>query len=106
MPAIFVMNKSNHSKNILSKMGRKRMQDKIILYTREKCPLCDEAKEEMAKLRHLGYEIEEIDIYQDDELIERFGLMIPVVEYNGEILQYGQVDAYTVKRLLQNCHTF
>jgi hypothetical protein len=36
--------------------------------------------------------IEEVDIEKSDDLTERYGLMIPVVEWDGEEIQYGQVD--------------
>ena len=57
------------------------------------CPLCDKAKlilEEIEK--ELGIQYEEIDINNNDELTELYGLMIPVVEWQGEIVQYGQMD--------------
>ncbi|WP_409295394.1 glutaredoxin family protein [Peribacillus sp. SCS-26] len=65
----------------------------LIFYTRSQCPLCTKAKD---VLEVLGAEhdisIKEIDIHSSDELVERFGLMIPVVEWKGEVLQYGQID--------------
>ncbi len=43
--------------------------------------------------KELGIQYEEIDIYNNrDELTELYGLMIPVVEWQGEIVQYGKVD--------------
>ena len=71
------------------------MLNKLRLYSREKCPLCDHAKlvlEEVQK--ELGIQYEEIDIYSSDELTKLYGLMIPVVEWQGEIIQYGQVNKY------------
>ena len=57
------------------------------------CPLCDKAKLILADIkRELGIQYEEIDINNRDELTELYGLMIPVVEWQGEIVQYGQVD--------------
>jgi glutaredoxin len=75
----------------------------LVLYSREKCPLCDKAKILLDELKEeLDFSYREVDIYQDDELIERFGLMIPVLESNGEIIQYGIIDqvrlrAYFIK---------
>lgn len=71
------------------------MTEKLRLYSRTECPLCEKAKlvlEEVQK--ESGVQYEEIDIYNNDELTELFGLMIPVVEWQGEIIQYGQVDKY------------
>jgi hypothetical protein len=50
------------------------------------------------------FEIIEKDIEESDELTEKFGLMIPVIELEGEILQYGQIDFFTLsKRLHEKC---
>lgn len=69
------------------------MSRKLRLYSREACPLCDKAKLILADIkRELGIQYEEIDINSRDELTELYGLMIPVVEWQGEIVQYGQVD--------------
>jgi hypothetical protein len=69
------------------------LSGKLLLYSREKCPLCDKAKLMLEDIkRELGIQYEEIDIYSRDELTELYGLMIPVVEWRGEILQYGQID--------------
>jgi hypothetical protein len=66
---------------------------KLLLYSRKKCPLCDKAKLVLEDIkRELGIQYEEIDIYSRDELTELYGLMIPVVEWQGEIIQYGQVN--------------
>lgn len=69
----------------------------LLLYSREKCPLCDKAKailDEVAS--EVGISYKEIDIYSDEDLLERFGLMIPVVEWQGEIIQYGNIDKYSL----------
>ncbi|PLT32189.1 glutaredoxin family protein [Bacillus sp. V5-8f] len=67
--------------------------NEFILYTREKCPLCNKAKailDEVAMVTGITYK--EFDIYSDDELLERFGLMIPVLEWQGAVIQYGMID--------------
>lgn len=77
------------------------IQNEWILYTRNNCPLCDKAKRIIERVKQdEGFNYREIDIYTDDELTERFGLMIPVIEWQGEIVQYGQVDE---RRLRQFC---
>ncbi|WP_026694503.1 glutaredoxin family protein [Peribacillus kribbensis] len=74
----------------------------IQFYTREKCPLCVKAKGILNDLQpELGFEIDEIDIYSDDGLIERFGLMIPVIEHDGKIVQYGQVNKEEIRKRFQ-----
>ncbi|MBM7551351.1 glutaredoxin family protein [Thalassobacillus pellis] len=75
---------------------------KVILYTKENCCLCDEAKEllEILKYEH-DFTIIEKDIYQDDELLERYQIEIPVVVIEGEELNCEQIDLFSLKKRLQ-----
>ncbi|QFT90571.1 hypothetical protein FIU87_18155 [Bacillus sp. THAF10] len=75
----------------------------LTFYTKVDCPLCDKAKRKLQELQQdLNFTIEEKDIYQDDALLEKYQLMIPVVEHEGEMLAYGQVVKEEVrKRLLE-----
>ena len=73
----------------------------VIFYTRSQCGLCEDAKITLKLLQdELNFEILEKDIEESDDLTERFGLMIPVVELDGEILQYGQIDYFTLSKRL------
>ncbi|MGM0829856.1 MAG: glutaredoxin family protein [Bacillota bacterium] len=75
--------------------------NQVIFYTRNQCGLCEDAKITLKLLQdEMGFSIEERDIDKNDDLTERFGLMIPVVELNGEILQYGQIDYFTLSKRL------
>lgn len=71
-------------------------------YTRDKCELCEEGKM-LLQLLQKDYPINilEKDIDASDELTERFGLMIPVVEINGEIIQYGRIDMVALEEKLK-----
>lgn len=72
----------------------------IHFYTKTKCPLCDKAKQSLAELKEeLSFQVKEHDIYQDDQLLEKYQLMIPVIEINEEIVAYGQI----VKDSLKSC---
>lgn len=64
----------------------------ITLFTRANCPLCDEAKL-MLKLVQEDFDIDwtEVDIESDDALHEKYMLMIPVIERNGETIIYGNI---------------
>lgn len=69
----------------------------IRLYTRKQCPLCQDAKEILLQLQDdYTFELREIDIEQSDEWTEKYGLMIPVIEINHQIVQYGNIDAFTI----------
>jgi glutaredoxin len=72
------------------------------MYSRNSCPLCTEALEELEKLKNdMEIEIEVVDIYSDDALLEKYQLMIPVVEYRGLVLGYGKIKKdFIRKRLL------
>lgn len=73
----------------------------VHFYTKENCPLCDHALIILEDLQEeLGFTIEERDIHENDEWLERYGLMIPVVQVNGEDLQYGKIDRISVRNRL------
>lgn len=75
----------------------------VHFYTRPGCHLCDDARM-MLKLvqEDVPFQIEEHNIEEDDQLHEKYMLMIPVVEYQGEIIQYGNVDYVTLMVALEN----
>ncbi|WP_307258249.1 glutaredoxin family protein [Oikeobacillus pervagus] len=74
----------------------------VFFYTRKKCPLCEEAKLNLQLVSEdIEIKIHEIDIETDDQLIEEYGLMIPVVKCQGNLIQYGQVDYVTLRNRLQ-----
>ncbi|MEH7352825.1 glutaredoxin family protein [Neobacillus drentensis] len=74
----------------------------ITLYTRNRCPLCDKAKAAILELKkESDFELKEIDIESSDELIERYGLMIPVVHLDGEEVGFGFVDKFDISKRLQ-----
>ena len=71
---------------------------KVVVYSKENCSLCDEAK---AILHELQVEFEEIDIYKDERWLERYHLMIPVIEIDGEIIAYGRIHKDVIRKRLQ-----
>jgi glutaredoxin len=60
----------------------------VILYSRSDCHLCDEARAAILAIREQGmrFELQEIDIDSDDELLSRYLERIPVVTVEGEIV--------------------
>ena len=76
--------------------------DQVIFYTRNKCQLCKEAMQLLTILQsEFSFEIIEKNIDESDELTEKYGLMIPVIEMNNEIIQYGQIDYFTLQSFLK-----
>lgn len=57
---------------------------KVILYGREGCCLCDDAREMLARIRKRHpFELSERDIESDDALLRTFLERIPVIEIDG-----------------------
>jgi glutaredoxin len=77
----------------------------FLLYSRKQCSLCNKAKMILEELSlEIGSSYIEIDIDTSDELTEKYGLMIPVLELNGDIIQYGKItkQALYLKNLLNS----
>lgn len=81
-------------------------QNTLILYTRNRCPLCDKAKSILMELQaQFAFRLQLVDIEESDELTEKYGLMIPVVELNGEEIQYGQIEKELIMEKLSRKQT-
>lgn len=62
-------------------------------YTKDDCLLCVDGLlllQDLAK--DYPFKLNIIDIYKSDELLEKYQLMIPVVEVDGEIIDYGDLS--------------
>tara|TARA_B100001939_G_C16437988_1_gene403586 strand:- start:248 stop:487 length:240 start_codon:yes stop_codon:yes gene_type:complete len=70
-----------------------------VLYTRKSCQLCDEAKE---ILDMYGFSIDEIDINERPELLDRYNTCVPVVEIDGKVRFRGKVNEVLLLRLISN----
>ncbi|MDP9296147.1 MAG: glutaredoxin family protein [Actinomycetota bacterium] len=76
-------------------------QKRVLMYTREGCGLCDEARRVLlAERRRTPFELEEIDVEGDDRLELEYGLRIPVVLVDGEELFELSVDPSALARAL------
>lgn len=77
------------------------MKTIVKLYTRNKCHLCENAKAILLSLKDKwDFQYIEADIDKSDELTEKYGLMIPVVEIDGEEVQFGQIDEVFLEETL------
>jgi glutaredoxin len=70
----------------------------VIVYTRPGCHLCDAACE---VLEAHGLEPQKVNIDTDPQLVERYGLTIPVVVIDGRERFRGRVDDVLLRRLLR-----
>jgi len=74
----------------------------IVLYSRPDCHLCDEARDGLLRMQVGGqrFELREVDIDSDDDLLRRYLERIPVIEIDGrEICELG-LDEGAVKAVL------
>lgn len=69
----------------------------VKFYSRPNCELCIEGLQTLKIVQEdVAFTIELYNIEQNDEHHEKYMLMIPVVEKNGEVIQYGQLDYVTL----------
>jgi thiol-disulfide isomerase/thioredoxin len=62
----------------------------VYLYSTPGCHLCEMAKEIISPLlNNYSLRLEEIDIAESDELIERYGVRIPVLKSSQHIDELG-----------------
>lgn len=78
------------------------MSAQLILYSRPGCHLCEQALDELVALHGEGYrfELHEVDIDSDEELLRAMLERIPVLELNGEIVAELVVDQTSVRARL------
>ena len=74
------------------------MAPKIVLYTRQKCPLCDEATK---LLTRYGLSYGSVDINNDVSLKDQFDTCVPVVEVDGRVRFRGRINEVLLRRLLE-----
>jgi glutaredoxin len=78
------------------------MPSRLVLYGRPDCHLCDEARDALLGLLAdgLSFELEEIDIDSDEELLRRYLERIPVIELDGELFSELGLDADALRARL------
>lgn len=74
----------------------------VVMYARDGCHLCDEAREAILGLRgEVSFEYREVDIEGDRELEREHGLRVPVVVVDGEEAFEYRVDVGELRRMLE-----
>ncbi|WP_445478341.1 glutaredoxin family protein [Lysinibacillus irui] len=75
----------------------------VKFFSRANCPLCVEGLQTLKLVQEdVPFEIDMIDIEQDDRVHEKYMLMIPVVEKDGVVIQYGHLDYATLMERLSS----
>ena len=73
-----------------------------MLYTRPACHLCDEAREAILGLRGVvpPFELDEVNIDEDDGLLARYLERIPVVLVDGEVVCELELELDSLRAVL------
>jgi len=73
------------------------------MYSKENCSLCTKAKKVIEELsEEYPIELHEIDIYKDDQLLEKYQIMIPVIEIGRTEVEYGIIHKETIQEYLNH----
>ena len=73
----------------------------MTLYSKPDCPLCDEAREALGRVRgRTSFDLREVDITTDPQLEARLRERIPVVALDDEELFDFHVDEEALERRL------
>lgn len=74
---------------------------RVIVYSREECGLCDEALELLERYSRYFNDLSVVSITESEHLTEKYGTTIPVVEFDGEVRFQGKVDERLLRRLIE-----
>ena len=75
----------------------------VKFYSKPDCPLCTEGLQVLKIVQEdVPFSINIVNIEEDDEAHERYMIMIPVVEVNGTVIQYGRLDYVTLLEALSS----
>jgi glutaredoxin len=79
------------------------MKPQVTIYGKPECCLCDDALNVLEEVgRQIPFEIEKRDISGDTDLIERYGLDIPVVVIDGQVAFKHRIDKSRLIELLES----
>ena len=78
-----------------------RRFERVVIYTREECHLCDVAKDTLHRFEEWLPKIEEINIDENEKLREQYGEAIPVIKIDGQERFRGVVSEILLKRLIE-----
>ncbi|KMK77487.1 glutaredoxin family protein [Alkalihalobacillus pseudalcaliphilus] len=74
----------------------------VEVMSKEHCPLCDDVLIDLKLLRdELAFDVNVIDIYQDEELLEKYQLMIPVILIEGKEIGFGKIAREDLKSAIK-----
>ncbi|MFQ5733716.1 MAG: glutaredoxin family protein [Planctomycetaceae bacterium] len=91
----------NESTESTSPANGPKCFERIVIYTRQDCPLCEEAKRTLAHFGDALPKPVEIDIDTDEHLKAKYTDCVPVVEFDGKVRFHGRVDPALLRRLVE-----
>lgn len=78
------------------------MKQQVTIYGKPECCLCDQALEVLEAVRkRIPFDIDKRDISGDADLIERYGLSIPVIFVDGKLAFKHRIDKERLIALLK-----
>ncbi|MBN1929380.1 MAG: glutaredoxin family protein [Chlorobiaceae bacterium] len=78
------------------------MKPRVTIYGKPECCLCDAALRVLDEVgQQIPFEIEKRDISGDADLIDRYGLDIPVILVDGQVAFKHRIDAERFIGLLE-----
>lgn len=88
---------------LISLFYRLKPTRSVILYTRKGCTCCDKAKDQLDRFRvKYRLEITTVDVDMDPQLVQKYGLEVPVVLIDGKVRFRGLVNPTLLERLLKS----
>jgi hypothetical protein len=73
----------------------------VIFYSKENCSLCDKGLAILQDIqKEIFFDVEIVDIYKDDHLLELYQIMIPVVKIDDELVSYGILEKDRIRKRL------
>jgi hypothetical protein len=88
-------------RTIWSPTQRGRRFDRVALYTKPGCLLCEEAVHVLRAYRPYLPDVQTIDVSTDPALQSRYGGCVPVVEIDGRKRFTGQINEVLLRRLIE-----
>lgn len=76
-------------------------RQRLIVWSREDCGLCEEMIDELAPwAASRGLQVQVRDVDGDPLARRRFGLKVPVLSLDGQVVCHGRLDLAELERLL------
>jgi glutaredoxin len=75
---------------------------RVVLYSRPGCHLCDQALQVLvAEQKDHPFELDEVDVQDDEDLEREYGIRIPVIEVDGEERFEYEIDPEELSRIVR-----